>query len=48
MGLTYEAMKRWIKEKGYTPSGAAYEFYYNSPADVPESGLLTKIMFPVK
>ncbi|MFZ5966227.1 MAG: GyrI-like domain-containing protein [Bacillota bacterium] len=44
----YHAMMQWINENGYTPTGTAYEFYYNSPMDVPESELLTKVVFPVK
>lgn len=48
MEPVYNAMTQWINEKGYTPTGAAYEFYYNSPAEVPESELLTKIVFPLK
>ncbi|MGE5629952.1 MAG: GyrI-like domain-containing protein [Caulobacteraceae bacterium] len=44
----YDAMNKWIEEKGLAASGIAYEFYYNSPADVPESELLTKVMFPLK
>lgn len=44
----YNAMMQWIDENGYTPTGVAYEFYYNSPMDVPESELLTKIVFPLK
>ncbi|WHH57132.1 GyrI-like domain-containing protein [Petroclostridium sp. X23] len=48
MGPVYEAMTQWIHQNGYVPSGVAYEFYYNAPADVPESELLTKIVFPLK
>jgi effector-binding domain-containing protein len=44
----YEAMMQWINENGYTPSGIAYEFYYNAPDEVPENELLTKIVFPLK
>ncbi|MDS1030869.1 GyrI-like domain-containing protein [Bacillota bacterium LX-D] len=44
----YNAMMQWIDENGYTPTGVSYEFYYNSPAEVPESKLLTKIVFPLK
>lgn len=44
----YEALNKWIKAKGETPTGVAYEFYYNSPQEVPESELLTKIVFPLK
>lgn len=48
MAAPYDAMSRWISEKGYTPTGVSYEYYYNSPMEVPESELLTKIMFPLK
>ena len=44
----YEAMNKWIAAKGETPTGVAYEFYYNSPQEVPESELLTKIVFPLR
>ena len=44
----YNAMMQWINENGHTPTGVAYEFYYNSPMEVPESELLTKIVFPLK
>lgn len=48
MELVYNAMMQWFAEHGHTPTGVAYEFYYNSPAEVPESELLTKIVFPLK
>ncbi|SET16589.1 effector-binding domain-containing protein [Natronincola peptidivorans] len=48
MEPTYNAMMQWMKDNGHTATGAAYEFYYNSPMDVPESELLTKIVFPLK
>jgi effector-binding domain-containing protein len=41
----YEAMTKWINENGYKPTGIVYEHYYNSPMDVPENELLTKIVF---
>lgn len=44
----YNAMAKWLNENGHTPTGVSYEFYYNSPMDVPESELLTKIVFPIK
>ncbi len=44
----YDAMNRWLGENGLAATGVSYEFYYNSPMDVPESELLTRIMFPVK
>jgi effector-binding domain-containing protein len=43
----YGAMMQWAEKNNCTPTGVAYEFYYNSPTEVPESELLTKIMFPV-
>lgn len=48
MEPVYNAMMQWMNENGYTPTGVVYEFYYNSPADVQESELLTKIVFPLK
>lgn len=48
MGPVYDGLSKWITENGYTPTGVAYEFYYNSPLDVPEKELLTKIVFPIK
>ena len=48
MEPVYNAMMQWINENGCTPTGVAYEFYYNSPLEVPESELLTKIVFPLR
>ncbi len=48
MAPTYEALTAWLNENGHTPTGVCYEFYYNSPLEVPESELLTKIAFPLK
>lgn len=48
MEPVYNAMTQWINENGYEPTGIAYEFYYNSPLEVPESELLTKVVFPLK
>lgn len=44
----YDAMTQWMKENGEEPTGVAYEFYYNSPLEVPEGELLTRIVFPLK
>jgi len=44
----YDAMNKWIRENGYEATGSCYEFYYNTPGEVPESELLTKIMLPLK
>lgn len=48
MEVAYTAMTEWMAANGYTPTGHAYEFYYNDPSQVPPSELQTKIMFPVK
>ncbi|MFZ5974747.1 MAG: GyrI-like domain-containing protein [Bacillota bacterium] len=48
MAPAYEAMTKWMEENGYQPAGVVYEFYYNSPMEVPESELLTKIVFLLK
>lgn len=44
----YKVIMQWIDDQGHKPTGVYYEFYYNSPAEVPESELLTKIVIPVK
>jgi len=43
----YRAMGQWLQENNLTPTGVSYEFYYNSPMEVPESELVTKIVFPL-
>lgn len=48
MGPTYEAMSKWVSDNGYEATGVVYELYYNSPIEVPESQLLTKIVFLLK
>lgn len=48
MEPVYNAMSQWMKDNGHTPTGVFYEFYYNSPLEVPEKELLTKIVFPLK
>lgn len=48
MKPVYEGLTAWISENGYTPTGVVYEFYYNSPMEVSESELLTKIVFLLK
>ncbi len=39
---------QWTKEQGYEPAGIFYEYYFNSPAEVPETELLTRIVMPLK
>jgi effector-binding domain-containing protein len=45
---TYNEIFKWLGEKGYQPTGVFYEYYYNSPQEVPESELLTRIEIPIK
>lgn len=39
----YKAMFQWIAEHDCIPTGVCYEYYYNSPMEVPESELLTRV-----
>jgi len=48
LGPFYEKMGSWIAQKGYEPTGVMYEYYYNSPEEIPESELLTKVEFLLK
>lgn len=45
VAATYGAMAAWMREKGVEPTGLVYEHYYNSPMEVAESELLTKLVF---
>jgi len=47
MTKTYDAMNRWIGERGLQPTGAAYEYYLTGP-EVPEADHLTRIVLPLK
>ena len=44
----YDAMNQWMANRAIEPTGVVYEFYYNSPEEVLESELLTKVVFLVK
>ena len=48
VGPVYQSMMTWINQKGLISNGICYEFYYNSPLEVPEKELLTKIVFLLK
>lgn len=48
MEKAYEGTFKWINAEDLVPLGVYYEYYYNSPKDVPENELLTKIVIPVK
>ena len=45
--LTYNEMIKWIESNKCKPTGVAYEYYYNSPTDFPESEMLTRIVMPI-
>lgn len=48
MEPAYEELTAKVNESGGIPTGVCYEFYYNAPGEVPDSELMTKIMFPLK
>jgi len=48
MERPYNEMFKWIEENGYEQKGVYYEYYYNSPQEVPDHELLTKISVPIK
>lgn len=48
MEVPYGQILKWIEENGYQLAGVSYEYYHNSPQDVPASELLTEIVIPVK
>lgn len=48
ISVLYEQLAKWITQKGYEPTGVVYEYYYNSPQEVSESELLTKVEFLLK
>lgn len=48
MEKPYKEIFAWMQEAGYEQTGVYYEIYYNSPEEVPEEELLTKIMLPVR
>ncbi len=44
----YNEIMKWIENNGYILAGVYFEYYFNSPEEVPESELLTKIVLPLK
>jgi effector-binding domain-containing protein len=48
IGPVYERLTKFISERDYEPTGVVYEYYYNSPGEIPESELLTKVEFLLK
>jgi len=44
----YDSLTKFVAEKGFEPTGVAYEFYLNDPQTVPPAELQTQIYFPLK
>jgi effector-binding domain-containing protein len=44
---SYVALMDYAKENSLELLGVYYDYYLNDPADVPESELLTKLVFPI-
>ena len=44
----YNKIFKWIEDNSYQPAGVYHECCYNSPDEVPESHLLTRIVIPLK
>lgn len=47
MGPAYEALAQWISEHGHEAVGPTREIYFNSPADVPPTELITELQWPI-
>jgi len=47
MPAAYEALTQWMKERGYEPTGIAYEMYLDDPAQTSPQALRTEIAFPL-
>lgn len=48
LGMAYSELSEWIKANHYHSLKVSYEYFYNSPAEVPEEELLTKIVMLIK
>jgi effector-binding domain-containing protein len=48
MEPTYEALAKWMAENGLDPTGVAYEFYIDDPAEISQKEIRTQIYFPLK
>lgn len=44
----YNEIFGWMAENGYEQNGPCFEYYYNSPQEVQESELKTRILLPLK
>ena len=43
----YEALQKWMTDKGRRPAGMVREIYLNDPDSVPVEELLTEIDWPI-
>jgi effector-binding domain-containing protein len=48
MASAYEALKRWIAERGHEPTGVVWEVYLSDPNETPPQELKTQIVFLLK
>ncbi len=48
VGPAYEALEDFVKQKGFEPTGIAYEYYLNDPSEDPKIEAETEIRFPLK
>lgn len=48
VGPAYEALAKFVAEKGYQATGVAYEVYLNDPGQTKPEDLQTQVMFPLK
>lgn len=48
MSASYIELDKWMQDNGYERCGPAYEYYFNSPQEVEEAELLTKIVIPIR
>jgi len=48
LGKAYSRLTEWINKNNYHSLNISYEYFYNSPADVPEEELLTRIVLLIK
>jgi effector-binding domain-containing protein len=48
VGSAYDALTKFVADKGFDPTGVAYEFYLNDPQTVKPAELQTQIYFPLK
>jgi effector-binding domain-containing protein len=47
VGPAYNALTEFVQQQGRTPTGVAYEYYFNSPQDTAPEQLQTLVVFPL-